>query len=143
MSELIPPQHNFMLYQTPNGEVSLKVLLNEETIWLTQKMMAELFQTTPQNITIHLKNIFDQGELKEEATCKDFLQVQQEGERTVNRKSKYYNLDAVISVGYRVNSTKATQFRIWATRALKEYIIKGFESMICYSSHQNHTSSWF
>lgn len=126
MSELIPQQNNFILYQTPSGEVSLSVLLKDETIWLTQKMMAELFQTTPQNITIHLKNIFEEGELQEDATCKDFLQVQQEGNRTVNRKSKFYNLDAVISVGYRVNSTKATQFRIWATKALKEFIIKGF-----------------
>lgn len=126
MSELIPHQNNFILYQTPSGEVSLSVLLKDETIWLTQKMMAELFQTTPQNITIHLKNIFEEGELQEDATCKDFLQVQQEGNRTVNRKSKFYNLDAVISVGYRVNSTKATQFRIWATKALKEFIIKGF-----------------
>lgn len=126
MSDLIPQQNNFILYQTPSGEVSLSVLLKEETIWLTQKMMAELFETTPQNITIHLKNIFEEGELQEDATCKDFLQVQQEGERTVNRKAKFYNIDAVISVGYRVNSTKATQFRIWATKTLKEYIIKGF-----------------
>lgn len=126
MSDLIPQQNNFILYQTPSGEVSLSVLLKDETIWLTQKMMAELFQTTPQNITIHLKNIFEEGELQEDATCKDFLQVQQEGERTVNRKFKFYNLDAVISVGYRVNSTKATQFRIWATKVLKEFIIKGF-----------------
>ncbi|KXK42829.1 MAG: virulence protein [Bacteroidetes bacterium OLB11] len=126
MSALIPQQYNFILYQTANGEVSLSVLLTDETIWLTQKMMAELFQTTPQNITIHLKNIFEAGELQEEATCKDFLQVQQEGERAVNRKSKFYNLDAVISVGYRVNTTKATQFRIWATKTLKEFIIKGF-----------------
>ena len=126
MSDLIPQQNNFVLYQTPSGEVSLSVLLKDETIWLTQKMMGELFQTTPQNITIHLKNIFEEGELQEDATCKDFLQVQQEGERTVNRKFKFYNLDAVISVGYRVNSTKATQFRIWATKVLKEFIIKGF-----------------
>ena len=126
MSDLIPQQNNFILYQTPSGEVSLSVLLKDETIWLTQKMMGELFQTTPQNITIHLKNIFEEGELQEDATCKDFLQVQQEGERTVNRKFKFYNLDAVISVGYRINSTKATQFRIWATKVLKEFIIKGF-----------------
>ena len=126
MSDLIPQQNNFILYQTPSGEVSLSVLLKDETIWLTQKMMGELFQTTPQNITIHLKNIFEEGELQQDATCKDFLQVQQEGERTVNRKFKFYNLDAVISVGYRINSTKATQFRIWATKVLKEFIIKGF-----------------
>ncbi len=126
MSNLEPTQNNFILYQTPTGEVLLSVLLDNETLWLTQKMMAELFQTTTQNITIHLKNIFEEGELEEQATCKEFLQVQQEGERNINRKSKFYNLDAVISVGYRVNSAKATQFRIWATKALKEYIIKGF-----------------
>ncbi len=126
MSDLGETKNNFILYQTQGGEVSLSVLLNDETIWLTQKMMAELFQTTPQNITMHLKNIFDEGELNEESTCKDFLQVQQEGKRTVSRNSKFYNLDAVISVGYRVNSTKATQFRIWATQTLKEFIVKGF-----------------
>mgnify|MGYP005630934201 CR=1 FL=1 len=88
--------------------------------------MAELFQTTPQNITIHLKNIFDEGELQEEATCKDFLQVQNEGSRKVERKQKFYNLDAIISVGYRIKSHIATKFRIWATARLKEYLIKGF-----------------
>jgi hypothetical protein len=88
--------------------------------------MAELFQTTPQNITIHLKNIYEDGELIETATCKDFLQVRKEGVRMVERNQKFYNLDAIISVGYRVNSSKATQFRIWATNTLKEFIIKGF-----------------
>jgi hypothetical protein len=126
MSDLGETKNNFILYQTQGGEVSLSVLLNDETIWLTQRMLAELFQTTPQNITMHLKNIFDEGELNEEATCKDFLQVQQEGNRNVSRSSKFYNLDAVISVGYRINSAKATQFRIWATQTLKEFIVKGF-----------------
>lgn len=119
-------QTDFILYTTPSGDVRLQVMLLEESIWLTQKMMARLFQTTPQNITIHLKNIFKEGELNEKATCKDFLQVQQEGNRTVERVSKFYNLDAIISVGYRVSSARATQFRIWATQTLKEYIIKGF-----------------
>ena len=126
MSGLGETKNNFILYQSQGGEVSLSVLLNGETIWLTQKMLAELFQTTPQNITMHLKNIFDEGELNEEATCKDFLQVQQEGNRSVSRNAKFYNLDAVISVGYRINSAKATQFRIWATQTLKEFIVKGF-----------------
>ncbi len=126
MKSLESQQQSFILYTTPNGEVSLSVLLNDETIWLTQKMMSELFQTSPQNITIHLKNIFDDGELQEQSTCKEILQVQFEGNREVNRKTKFYNLDAIISVGYRVNSTKATQFRIWATTVLKEFIIKGF-----------------
>ncbi|EKD28742.1 MAG: hypothetical protein ACD_79C00226G0001, partial [uncultured bacterium] len=88
--------------------------------------MAELFQVKPQNITMHLKNIYAEGELPEEATCKDFLQVQKEGNRDINRTQKFYNLDAIISVGYRIKSQVATQFRIWATQRLKEYIVKGF-----------------
>jgi len=126
MSDLVPNQNSFILYTTPEGAVKLNVLLQDETIWLTQKTMGILFDTTPQNITIHLKNIFESGELEEGATCKEFLQVQMEGGREVSRKQKMYNLDVIISVGYRVNSTKATQFRIWATKTLKEYIIKGF-----------------
>ena len=118
--------NKFVLYTSPSGEVRVDVFLEEETVWLTQKAMAELFQTTPQNITIHLKNIFEEGELSEAATCKNYLQVRKEGERTVERNQKFYNLDAIISVGYRINSSKATQFRIWATNTLKEYIIKGF-----------------
>lgn len=113
MSDLVPKQNSFILYTTPEGEIKLHVLLENETIWLTQKAMSILFDTTPQNITIHLKNIFESGELEEEATCKAFLQVQMEGGREVSRKQKMYNLDAIISVGYRVNSSKATQFRIW------------------------------
>lgn len=126
MPDLIPKENSFILYTTPEGKVRLNVLLENETIWLSQKLMGILFDTSPQNITIHLKNIFESGELDEEATCKEFLQVQMEGGREVSRKQKMYNLDAIISVGYRVNSTKATQFRIWATKTLKEYIIKGF-----------------
>jgi len=126
MSELSSKHNNFILYTTPEGEVKLNVLLENETIWLSQKSMGIVFDTTPQNITIHLKNIFESGELVEEATCKEYLQVQIEGEREVSRKQKLYNLDVIISVGYRVNSAKATQFRIWATKTLKEYIIKGF-----------------
>ena len=88
-----------IIYQTENGETKLDVRFQDETVWLIQKLMAELFQTTPQNITIHLKNIFEEGELDEEATCKDFLQVQKEGSREVKRTQKFYNLDAIISVG--------------------------------------------
>lgn len=117
---------NFLIYNTPNEEVRVDVFLQNETLWLTQKAMAALFETTPQNITIHLKNIYEVGELQEISTCKEFLQVQQEGNRLVERNQKFYNLDAIISVGYRVNSSKATQFRIWATQTLKEFIIKGF-----------------
>lgn len=115
-----------ILYQAEDGTTKIEVRLENENVWLTQKMMAKLFQTTPQNITIHLKNIFDEGELKEEATCKDFLQVQNEGSRKIERKQKFYNLDAIISVGYRIKSHIATKFRIWATERLKEYIVKGF-----------------
>jgi len=115
-----------IIYQTEDGETKLEVRLENETVWLTQKLMAELFQTTPQNITIHLKNIFEEGELEEFATCKDFLQVQLEGNREVKRQQKFYNLDAIISVGYRIKSHVATKFRQWATQRIREYIIKGF-----------------
>ena len=115
-----------IIYQTESGETKLDVRFQEETVWLTQKLMAELFQTTSQNITIHLKNIFKEGELEEKATCKDFLQVQVEGKREVKRERQFYNLDAIISVGYRIKSNVATKFRQWATSQLREYIVKGF-----------------
>ena len=115
-----------IIYQTENGETKLEVRLENETVWLTQKLMAELFQTTPQNITIHLKNIFEEGELDEKATCKDYLQVQMEGGRKVERKQRFYNLDAIISIGYRIKSHVATRFRQWATQHIKDYIVKGF-----------------
>ena len=115
-----------IIYTTEKGETKLEVRLENETVWLTQKLMAELFQTSPQNITIHLKNIYEEGELVENSTCKDFLQVQKEGKREIERNQKFYNLDAIISVGYRIKSNVATRFRIWATQRLKEYIIKGF-----------------
>lgn len=115
-----------IVYRSPDGEIKLDVRLQDETVWLTQAMMAELFQVQPQNITMHLKNVYEEGELDPAATCKDFLQVQQEGSRTVQRTRKFYNLDAIISVGYRVRSAVATRFRIWATERLKEYLVKGF-----------------
>ncbi|MGB5157611.1 virulence RhuM family protein [Desulfobacterium sp. N47] len=115
-----------LIYQSPAGDIKIDVRLENETVWLTQKLMAELFQVKPQNITIHLKNIYEEGELDEKATCKDYLQVQKEGNREVSRNQKFYNLDAIISVGYRIKSQLATQFRIWATKKLKEYIVKGF-----------------
>lgn len=117
---------NFILYTTPNGHVQLDILLQDENLWLTQKGLAELFGVERSVITKHLKNIYDSGELDKMSTCAKFAQVQQEGNRTVRRELEYYNLDAIISVGYRVNSSKATQFRIWATKTLKEFIIKGF-----------------
>lgn len=97
-----------------------------DTVWLTQKDMAELFQTTPQNITQHLASIYEEGELTESATCKEYLQVRSEGKRQVERSLKHYNLDVIISIGYRVRSHRGTQFRIWATQRLREYLIKGF-----------------
>jgi len=102
------------------------VLYAEENIWLTQKKMAELFDTTPQNITQHLKNIYTEGEADQTATCKDFLQVQKEGKREVKRNASMYSLEVIISVGYRVNSEQGTQFRQWATEILKSYIHKGY-----------------
>jgi len=115
-----------LIYESKDGRIKVEVRFEEETVWLTQKGMSELFQVKPQNITMHLKNIFNEGELSEKATCKEFLQVQIEGKREVSRRQKFYNLDAIISVGYRIKSSVATQFRIWATQRLKEYIIKGF-----------------
>lgn len=117
---------NFILYSTPNGEVKLEVLLQEESLWLTQKAIAELFGVDRSVITKHLINIYDTDELSKISTCAKIAQVQKEGNREVKREIEFYNLDAIISVGYRVNSSKATQFRIWATKTLKEYIIKGF-----------------
>lgn len=116
----------FLLYTAPNGQVKVEVLLSNETLWLTQKRMAELFGVGVPAISKHLENIYESGELQKEATISILETVQQEGSRQVTRKLEYYNLDAVISVGYRVNSAQATQFRIWATALIKEYIIKGF-----------------
>jgi len=116
----------FLLYQTEDGQTKIDVRMEEDTVWLTQSQMAELFQKTPQNITLHIKNVYGEGELREDATCKESLQVQTEGQRSIKRKTRFYNLDVIISVGYRVKSHRGTQFRIWATQRLKEYIIKGF-----------------
>lgn len=116
----------FLMYNTPEENVSVNAVVKDETIWLTQKAMAELFGCTTDNISLHLKNIYADGELDESSTTEEFSVVQQEGSRKVKRKIKFYNLDAIISVGYRVNSRKATHFRIWATGVLKEYMIKGF-----------------
>lgn len=115
-----------LLYQTDGGNVTVDVRFEDETFWLTQKALSELFGTTVANINIHCKNIFEEGELDEGATIKDSLIVQTEGSREVSRKIILYNLDMAIAVGYRVNSKKATRFRQWATNTLKEYIQKGF-----------------
>src|SRR5690554_5483334 len=119
-------ESEILLYQTEDGRTKIDVRLEDETVWLSQVQMAELFQTTKQNISLHLKNVFEEGELQENATIKDYLTVQTEGKREVQRNLKIYNLDVIISVGYRVKSHHGTQFRIWATQRLKEYIIKGF-----------------
>lgn len=121
-----PKETQMILYTTPNGAVKMEVRLQNETVWLTQKMMAELFQVMVPTIHEHLKNIFGENELDPEATIRKFLIVQKEGVREVSREVAFYNLDAIIAVGYRVNSKRATQFRIWATQVLKEYVLKGF-----------------
>lgn len=115
-----------LIYQTEDGRLKVEARLENETLWLTQQQMAELFQTSQQNISLHLQNVFDEGELQREATHKNFLLVRQEGARQVSRKVDHYNLDAILSVGYRVKSAVATRFRIWATQRLREYIVKGF-----------------
>lgn len=116
----------FLLYSNDSGKVSIRVFLQGEIIWLPQRGMAELFDTSTDNIGLHLRNIYEEGELVEKSTTEDFSVVQKEGARQVRRKLKFYNLDAIIAVGYRVNSKRATQFRIWATQVLKEFIKKGF-----------------
>lgn len=115
-----------ILYTTPQGEIKIEVFLQDETVWLTQRAMGELFGVVKSTISEHLSNIYKSGELTKEATVRKIRTVQNEAGREVNRNLDFYNLDAIISVGYRVNSHQATQFRIWATKTLKEFIIKGF-----------------
>jgi hypothetical protein len=122
-NELENSKGQFLVYNAEDGTVKIDVKLSDETVWLTQKLMAELFHTSIPNINMHLKNIFSEGELKENSTIKNFLIVQKEGKREVKRKQVFYNLDAIISVGYRIKSHIATRFRIWATERLKEYIV--------------------
>ena len=119
-------ENQILLYETADGETRLEVLFQDESVWLSQRDMAELFQVTAQNITLHIGNIYETGELEADPTCKYFLQVRREGSRKVSRQVMHYNLDMIISVGYRVNSYRGTQFRIWATRQLREFIVKGF-----------------
>lgn len=122
----MPNELQFVLYSIDQEDIKVKVAIKDETIWVTQRGMAELFGCTSDNISLHLKNIYADGELSEISTTEDFSVVQSEGSRQVTRSVRFYNLDAVISVGYRVNSHRATQFRIWATSVLKEFIKKGF-----------------
>lgn len=119
-------ENEIIIYQTQDGQTKIDVRIENETVWLTQNQMAELFQTSKQNISLHIKNIFEEQELEENSTVKDYLTVQNEGARTVSRNITHYNLDVIISVGYRVKSLRGTQFRIWATQILKEYMRKGF-----------------
>lgn len=123
---MLPAQSQLLLYRTEDGRTRVEVRLQDENVWMTQAIMAELYQTTPQNITLHLKAIYEEGELESHATCKEFLQVQSEESREVSRNRKFYNLPAIIAVGYRVRSPRGTQFRRWATERLNECLVKGF-----------------
>lgn len=123
---MLPKEFNFLIYKSEDENLSVNAYIKDETIWLTQKSMSELFGVNPQAITKHLQNIYNEGELEQAATCSKMEQVQDESGRVVRRETLFYNLDAIISVGYRVNSSRATHFRIWATKILKEYMTKGF-----------------
>lgn len=119
-------KNEIVIYQSEDGKTKIDVKLEDETVWLSQQQMADLYDTTKQNISLHIKNIYDEEELIENSTVKEFLTVQKEGNRNVERKVKYYNLDMIISLGYRIKSKIATNFRKWATERLKEYMLKGF-----------------
>jgi hypothetical protein len=127
---LIPPppegQGEFLVYQTEDGGARVACRFAEGTVWLTQAAMAGLFQTTPQNITLHIARIYEDQELQEDATCKEYLQVRHEGNRQVRRSLKYYTLPMILAVGYRVRSSRGTLFRQWASAHLEEYLVKGF-----------------
>lgn len=126
MGDNVENKTDILIYQLEDGKIKIDVRLENETVWMTQKAIAELYQTTPQNITLHIKNIYEEGELEENSTCKNYLQVQTEGNRTVQRNSRHYNLEMIIAVGYRVRSSRGIQFRRWATERLNEYLVKGF-----------------
>ena len=119
-------ENKIIIYQTEDGQTQIDVRLENETVWLTQAQMVELFQTTKQNVSLHLNNLYKEGELKKEGTVKEYLTVQQEGKRKVSRIVKYYDLDVIISVGYRVKSKRGTVFRIWARNIIKDFLVKGY-----------------
>ena len=123
MDNELNERNNFIMYTTDDGQVDIEVRLEEENVWLTQKSMAELFETNRNNITMHIKNIFEDGELQEKTVSKDSLLTAKDRK---NYKTKFYNLDLIIAVGYRVKSVRGTQFRIWANKLIKEYLIKGY-----------------
>ncbi|UZK02446.1 virulence RhuM family protein [Venatoribacter cucullus] len=120
------PQGEFVMFASADGRVRIECRFEGDTLWLSQAMMAELYQVTPQAITQHIRAVYEEGELDQNATCKDYLQVQQEGKRQVKRSITHYSLPLILAVGYRVRSTRGTQFRQWATRTLEEYVVKGF-----------------
>ena len=119
-------ENKIVIYQTEDGQTQIDVRLDNDTVWLTQAQMVELFQTTKQNVSLHVGNVFKEGELEQESTVKEYLTVQKEGLREVARKVKYYNLDVIISIGYRVKSKRGTAFRIWARNVLKDFLVKGY-----------------
>lgn len=126
MKESGQPGGEIVFYQTEDGRTRIECRFEDETVWLSQALMADLFQTTTQNITQHLKSLYEDGEIDEKATCKEYLQVRSEGNRSVQRSVKHYNLEAILAVGYRVRSRRGMQFRRWATQTLQEYLVKGF-----------------
>lgn len=126
MSKELSNPGKILIYQNEKGDTKVDVFFAEDTIWMNQRSMAELYQTSPQNITLHIKNIYNDGELNAASTCKDYLQVQMEGKREVKRARKYYNLDMILAVGYRVRSNVGIHFRRWASGVLTEYMKKGF-----------------
>lgn len=123
---MMAPGGEIVVYEAPDGEVRVDVRLERETVWLSQRQMAEIFDTSTDNVGLHLKNVFSEGELDEAATTEDYSVVQTEGRRQVRRRVRHYNLDAIISVGYRVSSRRGTQFRIWATRTLRDHLLRGY-----------------
>jgi len=122
----VPPERNFLFYSTENGKTKVQVLLADDTCWMPQGNIAALFETTPQNVTQHIRNIYDESELSESATCKNYLQVRKEGNREVKRNLAIYNLEMILTIGYRVRSHRGVQFRQWATSTLAEFLVKGF-----------------
>ncbi|MBF0311699.1 MAG: virulence RhuM family protein [Magnetococcales bacterium] len=121
-----PDTGEMLLYRTEDGQTRVECRFADKSLWMTQSLMAQLFQTSPQNVTLHLQALYEEGEIEKGATCKDYLHVRQEGARTVRRTVKHYNLDAILAVGYRVRSARGVQFRRWATERLREYLVKGF-----------------
>ena len=119
-------QNEIIIYQTDDGETNIEVKLKKDTVWLNQYQMADLFDSSRVNITEHINNAYKEGELDKNSTCRKFRQVRKEGQRKVSRNIDHYNLDLIISVGYRIKSKRGTQFRIWANKVLKEYLVRGF-----------------